>query len=646
MSAIFGLLSWQERDAGWYRDVLARVSASLARYGGDGFESRLTRRAILARWLLVIKQHDRRDRQPLTENGCFFLFDGRLDNRDDLMAKLDLADRGESLADSELAFAAWVKWREAMPAMLRGDFAFCCWDEQERRLWMARDVFGTRPLYFVRSSDFVGFSSQAKVLQSLPGVARDVSEPELCRFINFLPETGSGSLFRDIQRVRPGHLDCIEPGRFTSRQFFSFSNKRLRLSSAGEYVEAFDEVFGRAVERRLDSFGGVCAQLSSGLDSGAVVAFAAPRLADRGQNLIAYTAVPHPGFSGAVRDGRLADEGAGAASVAERHANVSHQRVHTDVASPMAHFPDMVRQLGRPPLNPCNHGWFDAICQRASAAGMKVMLTGGMGNATISFSSWEILGSLLYAGRWSTLVREIRAGRRPKMQLPKTKLFELLIGPLLPVPVWKRVERRLYPNWNKTDYIAARPSYLSEQYFESATARSRVDRGWQPYLTHRARVLAILSSVDLGDYSASVNQHGLEMRDPTGDLDLVEFLLSLPPDCFMRKGERRWLLKKVLQTRLPAATLASDKRGLQAADWPESFAAGIQDFAAELERLRQNGVANSYIDLDSLVQSLNRWPPPNLTSKSTDIEYRLRFLRGLVVAGFVEYAKDVPGPWC
>lgn len=107
-----------------------------------------------------------------TVEDCIVAWDGRLDNRRELLAALGLpAD--EVIADAAVLARGWRAWGRALPERLRGDFAFVLWDVREQVLFAARDPLGARPLYYVSRSDYFAVASDDEALIRLPGVSAD-----------------------------------------------------------------------------------------------------------------------------------------------------------------------------------------------------------------------------------------------------------------------------------------------------------------------------------------------------------------------------------------------------------------------------------------------------------------------------------------
>src|SRR5690606_16207352 len=189
--------------------------------------------------------------------------------------------------------------------MLIGDFAFIIWDERREQFIAARDFSGTRSLYYSvdRQRRAAAFATVMQPLLSLPFTDGSLNESWIAEFlaIPFTVDTTDNVLTvrSGIAQVPPGHLVII--GRdMTPRAHRYYDPEapvdRLRLKSNAEYEEALRHVLNEAVASRIRTFKQVGAQLSGGLDSGAVASFASRQLKGQDKRLHTFSYVPVEDF--------------------------------------------------------------------------------------------------------------------------------------------------------------------------------------------------------------------------------------------------------------------------------------------------------------------------------------------------------------
>src|SRR5262249_38577734 len=205
--------------------------------------------------------------------------------------------------------AAIERWDESCLDRLVGDYAFAAWDSARRRLLLARDPVGQRPLHYHCGNKFFAFASMPKGLHALPEVPYAPDEERIAEFLVLMPETGTQSFFLGIERVEPGHVVIVSVEGLTTRRHWQPSRQRISLRRPEDYSEALRNLLDQAVSCRLRGTGDVGACLSGGLDSGAVVSTAARLLAASGRRVIAFTAAPREGYKDPARPNRIIDEG-------------------------------------------------------------------------------------------------------------------------------------------------------------------------------------------------------------------------------------------------------------------------------------------------------------------------------------------------
>ena len=227
---------------------------------------------------------------PSKSSNIIFAGDVRLDNRPELASILGL---GSAEADRSYVIAAFEKWGTQCCQYLLGDFAFALWDRRTRTLLCARDQIGILPLYFYSSHRFFAFSSEIKALFCVPGAARQISLVALQE--SFVPnvlgtlKNSENTLYENIFELPPAHSRSVTRGSQTAQRYWDLDPgciaKPLTLD---DYASELRHKIQEAVRCRLPSTGSVGCELSGGLDSSAVTAFAARERKD----IYTFTNVP------------------------------------------------------------------------------------------------------------------------------------------------------------------------------------------------------------------------------------------------------------------------------------------------------------------------------------------------------------------
>lgn len=581
----------------------------------------------------------RRDTVAAGADGTALLVaDARLDNRDELGEALGIgsAELG-LLSDPALMLRALERWEDGAVERLHGDFAFAFWNSRRQRLLLARDYLGERPLHYSRGRGFFAFASMPKGLHALPEIPPAPDREAVASFLALIPEDGSETFFRGIEKVRAGEFVEVTRDGLKAALWWRPSLEPLRLNGTEEYAEALREHLDRAVAVRLrGSESAVAAHLSGGLDSGAVAATAARLMAPTGGRVSAFTAVPREGYDVSYITDSFADEGPHAAEVAAMYPNMDHSLVRNG-GSPFADLDRTFFLYERPLLNLCNGVWMHRILDVARQQGHRVLLSGARGNMSFSYDGMPLLTQLLSSGRLLRLAREslalLRNGTRVGTVAAQT------VGPFVPVPLWQAIARLRGKGRKLTDYTAISREALQAFRIAERGAERGLDPSYRPRRDPLETRLWGLRRVDTGNYNkGSLAGWGIDVRDPTADRRLMEFCLRVPTDQYLRRGIRRALARTAFADRLPARIVNERLKGYQAADWHEGLEAGRDELRQELGRIEACGEAESTVDhvaMRGLAEAMpeGRWDEPGLTQR-----YRLALLRGVSAGHFLRKA--------
>lgn len=202
-------------------------------------------------------------------------FDGRIDNRSALLARLG-ARAEEYACDEQLVAALFARFGERMLPDLLGDFAFALWNPGERTLLLARDVSGVRPLCYYDDGATLFFASEVSAFFSLPSFRPVVNERKVAQYLVATMEDRDETVYRGVMRVPPAHLVAASLRSTSVRRYFDYDlSSTLRYGTDREYAEHFLELFGESLKARLPEGERCGAELSGGLDSSSIVCTAA-----------------------------------------------------------------------------------------------------------------------------------------------------------------------------------------------------------------------------------------------------------------------------------------------------------------------------------------------------------------------------------
>jgi asparagine synthase (glutamine-hydrolysing) len=537
--------------------------------------------------------------EPMTnaDGSLWLVFNGEIYNFRELRRSLESRYRFKSQGDGEVILHLYAEKGDAAVAELDGMFAFALWDVRQRRLLLARDRVGKKPLFYHDGPRLFAFASEVKSLLAHPQVPHERDPGALPLFLTYGYVPTPGTFYRGIHALPPGHtLVATEAGTEKPRRYwragFTSSGSGLRTgdagarrspaghggaetsaaahsppSSDGEAEERFRSLLQGAVERRLVADVPLGAFLSGGLDSSSVVALMA-RAA--GSRVKTFTI----GFAGHTEY----DEREHARVVAERFATE-----HTEfVVEPKAL--DLVDRLVFHHDGP--FGDSSAVptylLSELTRTRVTVALNGDGGDEVFA-------GYLrLYGGALSERV-------------PRSA-FRALSGLLgvLPEPADRKHPLRFakrfaeagrlpllerYLRWNA--YFTDDLPQLLKPELAQGLARERLLESFEAsYSAGRGSTLARLLQLNfetylLDDLLVKMDRmsmaHGLEARSPFLDTAVVEFGAALPDRLRMRFGKGKLLLRRAMAEILPASILTRGKMGFGAplGAWFRSDLAGF-----------------------------------------------------------------------
>src|SRR5581483_4502533 len=262
----------------WNRDgkpidpkELEEVRPALAPYGPDG-EGYICRGnlAVLYRAFHTTKESGREKQPFITKSGCVITWDGRLDNREELINRLK-CELSLNSTDLEIAATAYEQWERNSFAELIGDWAVSVWNPSDQSLILAKDFVGTRHLYYSVQKDHVTWCTILDPLVLFAGRSFELEEEYIAGWLSFFPAAHL-TPYAGIEAVPPSSYVRIAPGGHKVERYWDFDPAtKIRYRTDAEYEEHFRSAFSKSVQRRLRSDRPILAELSGGVDSSSIV---------------------------------------------------------------------------------------------------------------------------------------------------------------------------------------------------------------------------------------------------------------------------------------------------------------------------------------------------------------------------------------
>lgn len=643
MSAIAGILRFDDRPVS--RHGLERVANALRAHGPDRSGVATCGSIGLVHVLMRMTAEDRDDHQPhRSASGSTITADLRLDNRDDMLRHLGLPLReATSWPDSRIVLHAWERLGDRVWPMLRGPFAVAIWDPRTRRLTLARDQLGLNVVMWHKSERLFAFATMPNGLFALDAVRRELSEEKLADFLVLNHAEHETTIYRNVFRVRPAHVMRVDAhGAISQEQFWSPHDiKAIRFRSDQDYAEGLRECLDIAVRRQTRSAHPVGCLLSGGLDSSSVAALAARALAEKNQRLAAFTGVPRHGFEAPARDGYYPDETPYVEAIARKIGTIDVSYVANEATDDLVDLDRFFIALEGPVRNPTNLGWVLAILRLARTQGRRVLLGGLRGNHTISWNGWSQSADHLLSGRWLTAFRQwlLYYRRTPYSRWGAAR--RLLIEPLMPDWLADLTARRRHPDWIAPwqEHSPIRPEFATAM---GVDRRARlVGHDFRYRAGRDERFQGLLQADYAGDWHAAEKAFtGVEVRDPTADIDVVAYCFGVPPEQYLAEGTDRSLIRRAMWGLLPESVLTNQRHGLQDPGWFERVEGQRGALGREIAALSQSPMARRVIDLARMERAMANWPTGGWHRAEIFTEYNLALMRGVAGGRFLRWFES------
>jgi asparagine synthase (glutamine-hydrolysing) len=501
--------------------------------------------------------------QPMSsaDGRYHIIYNGEIYNHPELMPRLQSEGvQYRTHCDTETVLHLYERHQHEVPAHLRGMFAIALWDAERRELFLARDRFGVKPVYYTHLEDgTLLFASEIKSILASGLVRAAMNEAALPDTLaNFAP-SGEETLFAGIRRLPAGHTLTWRDGKVTIRQYWDlrFDEEAHADRDEQSLIEEYRDRFSQAVRMRLMSDVPLGMFLSGGIDSAAITALMSTMVSD-----------PIKTFSVAFAE-REANELEYARIVSEKFGTDHHETV----VSPQDFFsqlPRLVWHEDEPIAHPSSVALY--FVSRLAADHVKVVLTGEGSDETLAGYN-----------RYRVTTYNSMLGSRYEQLTPRA-VREVVRSGIGSLPTSTTLRRRLERTFL---YL---PSDLDTIYFDNfavfgrkrqaslftAATRERM-AGIDPYAAHhaaleRAPAGALLNRLLYADTKTYLHEllmkqdqmsmaASIESRVPFLDHPLVEFAASLPIRFKLRGTTTKWILREAMRDLLPEKILGRRKMG-------------------------------------------------------------------------------------
>ncbi len=523
--------------------------------------------------------------QPMSrsKSQLWITYNGELYNFPELQKELEsLGHTFASKTDTEVILAAYEQWGDDALKKFNGMFAFALWDNRRKRLLMARDHTGQKPLYYAKLPDGgIVFASEIKSILASGLITPRVHLPALGSYLASLRVHAPETMFEGIYKVKASHAIVWHDGESVESSYWDILNIPRFAGSFTDAQTAFHTLFDQAIDRHLIADVPVGAFLSGGLDSSMIVA----RATRMGSNRVLTTFTT--GFSDTdARSEQNKNELEYARSMAA-HLGVAIRYneiiLNPDVTSIL---PKIMWHLDEPICDPAEINSY-LICEQARRNGITVLLSGNGADELFGGYNHHLLAWMLsefdrfHIPRFVTSAAIGLAAAMP-INSPHIRYLrrkgKFLAG--------SSVDRIIgLSSWLLRDEVVKLlPSAVEDVY---ASKRTYLTEGLSHFDPLGSLLYADLKTFLADHINTYTDRMGMawscEMRAPFLDRELIEFAFSLPSSYKIHKGTTKYLLKRVALAYLPEHIVMQRKTG---------FAAPIRAWQSQIQTLSHELLGN------------------------------------------------------
>jgi asparagine synthase (glutamine-hydrolysing) len=597
MSALAGILTFGSGAAVNEYD-LAKMAAALDARGPDGGLDLVSGNIGMSYRAFHTNRESRIEVQPLiTREGHMLTWNGRLDNRADLIrelkSRLPHASASE-IPDSTIVMAAYLKWGKECFHRFVGDFCLGLWDNRVRILYLVRDVAGTRALKYHIDRDRIVWSTETAALLNLQNSSSEIDEEYIAGSMSLSPVRGL-TPYKNIHSVKPAHVVTVAAtGALRSERFWKLDpSKEIRYATDEQYQEHALHEFSEAIRCRLRSDRPVFAELSGGLDSSSIVCVADQLIRNGAAQTQRLETVSQVFDECPTSDERRYIR------LIETQRQVPGHHINEDNFRLLAPVPDDVAILTPNPVV-LSFGFHSQVRKAMDRGGARVLLSGLGGDQMFGGVSgaYPEVADLLASGRLIALNQSLGLWSKAR----KRSYLGLL---------WKDAIIRQFPQRLQAitcGRAGELPPWYNREFSSRMKLRERMlaREHLRSFPTHSGRDQAggFLSAVKSISSCWRMEQFGIEDTYPYAHRPLVEFLQAIPLDQLMRPGENRVVMRRMLAGILPEEIAKRRTKGNPGEAIFRAIAreSGRLRAVFEKSRLCERG----YIDKEPLFAALDR----------------------------------------
>ena len=584
MSGICGITGFEDRN------LIKRMCEVMSHRGPDDSGIFSDKNVVLGHRRLSITE-PMIGKQPIpNEDGSIWIvLDGEIYNRLELQEQLERkGHRFATASDAEVIIHSYEESGGWCAQKLKGDFSFAVWDSIKRKLILARDRVGVKPLFYTQIEGDLVFASEIKAILQYEKIVPRVNRQSLHYFLSLRFIPGEYTMFEGIKKLLPGHILTYQKGKIEIHKYWDLTVNTTPEKTEEYYIKNIQSLFKQAVERRLIRNIPVGVSLSGGIDSSSIVA-------------VMSELVDEPIKTFSMGFGEPTDELDYAQLVADRF-ETEHHTMLIDLTEVGKLLPGIIWHTDDPFIDPQRY-----VLYRLATRNVKVMNNGGGGDELFGgYDIYKYLNKIVEPNKIHLRVLRTKMVSNLLSQLINA---QLKIGALKGYEYRRRLQFLCSLNDRKKLYLLTRNALNVEDEKEKIYSREilsndlkSVNEYFEPFFRANnnfldqvlmAELKTKLPDKELLSEDRMSMAHSLETRAPFLDADFVDFAFTIPAHLKVKEGSRKYILKKAMTNILPDEILNRPKDGF--AFEPTSLFESLKEYAEVFlseENIRRRGYFN------------------------------------------------------
>ncbi len=513
-----------KKDASKMKNILVQMNESIAKRGPDEDGYYVKEHVALGHKRLIVIDPEG-GKQPMCETFSFgeyaIVYNGQIYNTKEL--KKTLEENGftfKSHSDTEILLKSFIHFGKDVVNHLNGIFAFAIWNTKANELFLARDHFGVKPLFYTIKNGAIIFASEIKALFQYPGCEKVLDKQGISELFGIGPaHTPGTTIFKDIYEIKPAHFAVFNNDGLKIKRYWNLTSKphTENLAQTSEHLES---LLKDAITRQLVSDMPLCTFLSGGLDSSIITKFAADYCKDNGMPpLDTYSIDYVDNDKNFVKSDFQPNSDNYYINLMTQNLRTKHHNIVIDTPELAKYLEDAMIARDMPGMADIDSSLL-LFCKHVKKE-MTVSLTGECADEIFGGYPWFFREDALNSGTfpWSIAIDE------------RQKLLNPSIG--------KKINLKEYIDFRYNESLDE-IEFLETDSLETAEKRK---------ISHLTMNWFMQTLLDRSDRMAMYN--GFELRVPFCDYRLAQYLWNIPWEMKALNGREKGLLRYVARKFLP-----------------------------------------------------------------------------------------------